>query len=274
MGHLPQSESDSTIRNAVQAMYTQIELHVDNYYRDANVKMTPELQHELMKVDSKHLPDSVAGLLPHTRTPTVLIKHCLAQLIISHISLEDKDAKDSFLPTDFTALPATFSTSTTGKPGKSPIPIPVPCGPRAPPTELTAVAFAPAFSLWRVLAAYLRAPPPNDRAYLSQRDKRISTIAEAFNTTFQPWAQLKQPPDARRGHLHEIMKSASETGVLLFTQSSTFRYEWEMPEGRSGGGVGGLRIVVLPGFVKVSNESAKVLDRPQVLIGPTVESLT
>jgi len=142
-----------------------------------------------------------------------------------------------------------------------------------PPTELTAVAFDPALSRWRELTAYLRPPPPNDRAYLSQRDARISTIADALNTTFQPWAQPKQSPDVRRGHLLNIMKSASETGVLLFRQPSSFRYEWEVREGRSGGGGGGLRIVVLPGFVKVRNESAKVLDRPQELIEQTVASL-
>jgi hypothetical protein len=117
--HLPQSESDSTMRISVKALFDQIELHVENFYRNAAVSISPEMQRELMKVDSSYLPDSVVGLLSQTRTPTTLIKHCLAHLIVLRIST-DSDAPASFLPADFVALPRAIggTRANKDKPGK------------------------------------------------------------------------------------------------------------------------------------------------------------
>jgi hypothetical protein len=117
--HLPQSESDSTIRTSVKALFDQIELHVENFYHNATVSMSPEMQAELMKIDSSYLPDSVVGLLPRTKTPTMLIKHCLAHLIVSHITPESETSA-SFLPADFMALPRAMSgtRANNDKPGK------------------------------------------------------------------------------------------------------------------------------------------------------------
>ena len=112
--HLPQSESDGTMRSSVKALFDQIELHVENFYRNAAVSISPEMQRELMKVDSSYLPDSAVGLLSQTRTPTMLIKHCLAHLIISRITA-DSDAPTSFLPADFVALPRAMSSTRTNK---------------------------------------------------------------------------------------------------------------------------------------------------------------
>lgn len=116
--HLPQSESDSTIRMSVKALFDQIELHVENFYRDASVSINSGMQSELMKVDSNHLPGPVVRLLPETKTPTLLIKHCLAHLIVSRITA-DTDTPASFLPADFVALPHTIggTKANTNKPG-------------------------------------------------------------------------------------------------------------------------------------------------------------
>ena len=86
---------------------------------NAVVSISPEMQRELVKVDSSYLPDSVIGLLPQTRTPTMLIKHCLAHLIVSRITA-DSDAPASFLPADFVALPRAMggTRANKDKPGK------------------------------------------------------------------------------------------------------------------------------------------------------------
>lgn len=117
--HLPQSESDGTIRTSVKALFDHIELHVENFYRNAAVSISPEIQSQLMQVDLSHLPDSVVGLLPPTKTPTMLIKHCLAALIVSRVTPET-DTTASFLPADFVALPLAMGSTQTNanKPGK------------------------------------------------------------------------------------------------------------------------------------------------------------
>ena len=117
--HIDQPESDGTITRSVKGLFDHIEVHVENFYRDAQVNITPELQAALMRVDSRYLPDSVAGLLPQTQRPTMLIKHCITQSIVEHISPES-EIRDSFLPTDFVALPQALNArrTTAEKPGR------------------------------------------------------------------------------------------------------------------------------------------------------------
>ena len=117
--HLPQPESDNTMRSNVKALLDHIEVHVENFYRNAVVPISPELQTELMKVHSSYLPDSVVSLLSQTKTPTLLIKHCLAYLIISRITA-DSDTSASFLPADFVVIPRAMGSTRANqdKPGK------------------------------------------------------------------------------------------------------------------------------------------------------------
>ena len=117
--HLPQSESDGTMHKRVMALFVQIEIYAENFYRNAVVPISPELQTELMKVHSSYLPHSVVSLLSQTKTPTLLIKHCLAYLIVSRITA-DSDAPSSFLPADFVALPRAMggTRANQDKPGK------------------------------------------------------------------------------------------------------------------------------------------------------------
>ena len=269
--HLPQSESDGTIRKSVKALFDQIETHVENFYRNAAVSISPEIQAGLMKVDSTHLPDAVAGLLPQTKAPSMLIKHCLAQLIVSRIT-PDGDTSASFLPADFVVLPRAIGSTQTNanKPGEYPHRPDVTLCYLQEANETT--AFAEALSRWRVLSSYLRPRPRDDRAYIGQRDAHITTAADKFCTAFAPWATSSNDLHARRQHLINLMKAAADTGIIIFAQPSNFVYRWKLPSDRDREGV--IRIVVLPGFAKVTDEHARDLgSRVQELVAPTIGTL-
>ena len=263
--HLDQAESDPSITRTVKTLFEQIELHVENYYRDAQVNLTPETEQELMEVDSPNLPDAIKGLMPQTRMPTLLIKHCIANSIIDHIT-PGSGAADSFLPADYTALPSILSNTrtTASKPGKLPSP--------STTANLTGQAFAQALSRWRVLSAYLRPLARDDHAYLTARDAAISSTATALCIAFQPWATSADANAVRLGHLVNIMKSASDAGMLLFAQPASFRYRWK-PTGDRDRDVKAGWVVVLPGFLKVAGEDGKELGRQQEMIRPVVASL-
>ena len=266
--HLPQSESDGTIRTSIKSLFDQIETHVENFYRNAAVSISPEIQAALMKVDSTHLPDAVVGLLPQTKAPTMLIKHCLAQLIVSRIT-SDGDTSASFLPADFVVLPRAIGSSRTNadKPGKYPRRLDTTVYYLQETKEPT--AFAQALSRWRVLSSYLRPRPRDDQAYLRQRDAHITAAADSFCTAFAPWAASSNDSHPRRQHLINLMKAAADTGIVIFAQPSNFAYRWTLPSGRDREGV--IRIVVLPGFAKVTDEHARDLgSRAQELVAPTV----
>lgn len=240
--HLDQPESDGTITRRVKGLFDHIEVHVENFYRDALVKITPELQAALMRVDSRDLPDSVVGLLPQTERPTMLIKHCIAHSIVEHISSES-DVQDSFLPVDFVALPQALATrrTTASKP-----------------------AYNQAYSRWRVLSSYLRPKPAEDSSYTTTRDTHITAWADAICHAFDPWAMSRDNFTSRRDNMINIMKSASDTGVLLFSQPSTLKWCWSIPESKSGR----VRIVLLPGLEKTRDENANELQRPLELLRP------
>jgi hypothetical protein len=48
---------------------------------------------------------------------------------------------------------------------------------------------------------------------------------------FAPWASQRASMEARCGNLVEIMRGATTTGVLLFSQRASFRFDWDHPNG-------------------------------------------
>lgn len=115
--HLPQSADDTTTRSSVKTLFDQVELHVENFYRDSAVSMTENVQAELLRVDSPHLPESIVALMPRARSQTALIKHCLLSYIVASISTDDNSVQ-SLLPQDYATLPHLARASAQKKPGQ------------------------------------------------------------------------------------------------------------------------------------------------------------
>lgn len=134
-------------------------------------------------------------------------------------------------------------------------------------------AFAQALSRWRVLSSYLRPRAQDDRSYLTQRDSNIAAAADVFCAAWTPWAMGEPSVDRRRQHLINIMKAAADTGILIFSQPSSFAYRWTAPAERDRKGAN-TRVVVSPGFIKITDEQGKDLGaRGQTLLEPAVETL-
>jgi hypothetical protein len=260
--YLPQSEDDSSLRLRIKTLLHQIELHVETFYTTPStpVKINQDLQLQLLKVDSPHLPQPLASMLPHMKDPTLLIKHCLAHMIVSKIT-DGGVNTGSLLPSDFTSLPQAMymAKRNSKKPGKS--------------TSVPYIilghllnsysAFHQALSRWRVLTSYLRPDTTDDQAYIGYRDANIQTAADTFCTSFSLWANPRYNNAARHQHLVEIMKAAAETGIVVFSQPTTFAYLWVVPTSARYSGV---RFVVTPGFAKVADENALVLESPFIMV--------
>jgi hypothetical protein len=264
--HLPQSADDKTIRGSVKTLFDQVELHVENFYRDSSVAMTENLQAELLRVDSPHLPESIVALLPRARSQAPLIKHCLLSYIVASISTDDNSVQ-SLLPADYATLPHLARASSQKKPGKikyrrqDPWPLKT--------LTSSALAFDQALSQWRVLSAYLRPSPKHDATYLSQRDANVSAAATAFTSAFAPWASSTYSDAARRQNVADIFKSAADVGILIFSQPSSFVYQWNATAQDNRAGV----VVVTPAFLKVADENANPLERPQTMIQMATQSI-
>ena len=114
----PQSADDQTIRTRVQTTLDQIELHVENFYHDAPVPNARHNDTGLVFFASTYLPNTLGTMLAQSRNSKVLIKHALAQFIISKISHVEK-SEGSLLPDEFLLTPKTTGLSGPGKPGSS-----------------------------------------------------------------------------------------------------------------------------------------------------------
>ncbi|EXJ73470.1 uncharacterized protein A1O5_03231 [Cladophialophora psammophila CBS 110553] len=239
--HLPQSESDQAVRSMASRTLDQIEMHVENFYQDAtNVSISRAAESEMRNLDSSHLPDSVSNLIRTSRRPTCLIKHCIANLILSRIDFE-KGSGDSFLPGSMIALEP--SSTAPEKQG-----------------------FAQAFAHWRVISAYIRREPERDEAYRVERDRRITAAATKLCIAFEPWARSAE--NARFQSIVGIMQRASDLGIMLFSQPASFQWQWEA--GNRGGATKNRpgQVAVLPGLYKMTDEEVHQLASPIHLIEP------
>jgi hypothetical protein len=90
---------------------------------------------------------------------------------------------------------------------------------------------------------------------------------------FDPWAMSPNNFGSRRENLINIMKGGSETGFMLFSQPSTFQWVWRSSSAGAGKG-GSLKVVILPGLVKVRDEEARELDKGVELLRPVVGPIT
>ena len=70
----------------------------------------------------------------------------------------------------------------------------------------------------------------------------------------------------RRENLVNIMKAGSETGMLLFSQPASFRWQWSVAEAAERSGR--LRIALLPGLEKVRDQNASELRGVQEMVKP------
>jgi hypothetical protein len=131
------------------------------------------------------------------------------------------------------------------------------------------LAFPQSLSRWRVLTSYLHPDPATDPAYIVARDSAIAAAASAFCTAFAPWSIRTQSHATRLQNLVTIMQSAADAGLLIFAQPAAFRWVWDV-DGNVRGGSGARDIVVTPGFFKVTDDDAKGLGRPQVMVPQVV----
>ena len=108
--YLPDSADDRSIQNAVKTLLNQVELHVDNYYRKANVDLDTEPRQALSEVDSGQLPGPIDGLMLNSRVALPTIKHCVANTLIAEMTPGSSPA-GSLLPAYLASAPSKLPTS-------------------------------------------------------------------------------------------------------------------------------------------------------------------
>jgi hypothetical protein len=129
--------------------------------------------------------------------------------------------------------------------------------PKIHPRYLTDPGFPQAFSQWRVLSAFLHPDLRADQAFKKQLDVKIDLGVRALTDAFAPWEIPGRSITNRNESLRRILQLASDAGLMLFAQPSTFVFDWSSRQGT---------VTVTPALVKRLDEAAEPLLSPVVLI--------
>lgn len=114
-------------------------------------------------------------------------------------------------------------------------------------------------SKWRQITAAL-----SENTFLQEipaDDVRLVNIGNALEIVdafLRPCVAKDSDHDKRLFNLEEIMKRSARFGFLLFSQPSSFQFDWS----DTGSG-----LVVFPGLLKVSDENGKPVASPRAF-GP------
>ncbi|OAP60533.1 hypothetical protein AYL99_05535 [Fonsecaea erecta] len=234
---LPQQADDAMVKQKVLLLFDQIELHVDNYYSDQPFQLTVEQQGELSRFGTPELPMPLGALLDTSNRKVAVIKHCLAFHAVQLVS--PSSASDCLLPSELSDMLVLF----TPRPGDR--------------------NFYLAFSRWRMLTAYLRPDLFDGKEPASaEQDARLYNLAKTFSERF---AVFSQPQNAEQKvkHLVEVLRTAVRVALWLYSQPSTFKFDWGPASDASRRSMPA--VVTVPSLLKTHDSMGAEIQPPQVI---------
>ncbi|KAF2470559.1 uncharacterized protein BDR25DRAFT_342887 [Lindgomyces ingoldianus] len=217
-GVLPQAADDRTVKEKASLLFDQVQLHVENFYRDVHASITPSMESGLSRFGTG--TENTAEMLQDSSRPTVVIKHALMAYVLSITS--------PFGGSDTALFPRDVAGIQGGEQFK-----------RTP--DLSA-----AYILYKRLATHLHtASPPNP-----SRQSDIREAAEHFSLTFFPWVNPRYGDQEKDEHLVQVISNALDLNIWLYGQPFIYQFLWE--------GVGHRGVVVAPGLTKESDAKGVV----------------
>jgi hypothetical protein len=117
-----------------------------------------------------------------------------------------------------------------------------------------------------MLTAYLRPDLLSDaRTTNTQSDTALDDAVQNFTRVFAPWAKPDVPDAEKIKNLSDIIEEAVRFAVWLFSQPSSFEYDWKPAvdvRDRANRSV-----VTAPAMLKVTDNQGQALVRPVVIVG-------
>jgi hypothetical protein len=125
---------------------------------------------------------------------------------------------------------------------------------------MSQTARTPTFARWRVLTAELM-----QSSYVldpfSPSDSRNSSITQALDTLeniLRPYADSRMDNGERKRNLEEILKRSALFAFTLFSQPSTWKFDWKEQQGVNSG-----ELCIFPALVQLSDETGQPVSPPR-----------
>lgn len=109
------------------------------------------------------------------------------------------------------------------------------------------------------MSHYIRPNVTDDQNYLRERDDAIDTVAISIEAAFIHWENGSRPDSQRISTLVSLLRKAADLGILLFTQASTFLFDWKIQSAQANEN----EIPIWPRMLKIYDEEARDLDPAQ-----------
>ncbi|KAL6719768.1 hypothetical protein ACLMJK_001689 [Lecanora helva] len=267
-GYLPEPADDVTIQKKARTIFDQIEVHVENFYHTTARYDPRQNDSSMAKFESPSLNGSLSNLLLQRTDGMSLLKQSFVFSITSRLSLKG-DPNTTLLPPEFMLTPNTLNSEArvhSTKPGK---PSTSHFHPRSQISGTNQrKETTQAFSRWRVLTAYLWPSFSQSSEYVSRRDHRISECVHAHSQAFAPWRNLKYRDEEQAQSLSEILKSAADFGIWIFSQPSDIRFQWP-PKDK----VEPSSVALTPVLIKKTDEWGRALSRDQIMLEAVIKRL-
>ncbi|KAF1977709.1 hypothetical protein BU23DRAFT_550388 [Bimuria novae-zelandiae CBS 107.79] len=230
-GVLPPGADEQTVRNRATALFSQIQQHVYDFYRDVHATLTPTMEADLRKFSGESV--NLAEELEHSSMPTIAIKHALMLYVLGIVSPE-ADQQSTLFPSEVAGL-------------------------KESERSVQSADDQAAYILYKRLAAHLHVPTASA---LQSRQSDIREAAEHFGLTFFPWANPIYADRDKDESLVDVLNHALDLSLWLFGQPYLYEWVWE-EVGRRG-------TMVAPGLVRATDERGRVLDRPVVVVNAVI----
>jgi hypothetical protein len=111
------------------------------------------------------------------------------------------------------------------------------------------------YSKWKTLTGALLQPHMNKTP--QDVPHGFPEVIAKLDAILAPLIATSVDGDQRYRNLHMILTRAARLAFLLFSQPSTFRFDFSAPEGT---------MVVFPALVQTVDDRGQVLSRPRVLM--------
>ncbi|KAL6154990.1 hypothetical protein ACJQWK_01236 [Exserohilum turcicum] len=118
----------------------------------------------------------------------------------------------------------------------------------------------PLVTKWRVITAGLMNSNYAHTA-IDVSDSRYASIQASLvmlDRVLQPYADLRMKNEERKRNLEEVLKRSASFAYTLFSQPSTWKFEWQKGQGVTSG-----ELCVFPALVQVADETGQQINPPR-----------
>jgi hypothetical protein len=239
---LPLPLEDKAITGEISKISNSIKNHVQSYYHTGRVNPG------LIDVDDvqalgSNLPISagiLSTLLSNSATREMALRFCIAWVACSRM-LPNAGSSTSFLPAEV----AGFSQKTS-------------------PTN------AASHARWRSSSADLlhSSYVANPYSASDSRNKNIEAAIVALDNVLQPYADSRVSKEERRRNLEEILKRCASFAFTLFSQPSTWDFDWKTEHSGNTG-----ELCIFPALVQLTDEHGANVHPPRPFSEAVVRKL-